>query len=368
MSNDYFSDIADIVDFNRARASNINNLEAGVDAAFDKLPSLATLKRVVQDAVTAGGTANALTVTTNYTISSYVTGQRIAFKASLANTGPATVNVDGVGAKALIRQGGAALASGDIVAGRIYDAVYDGTSFQVIGTVSGEVATAVAAAATSASASAVSASLASASQSAAAASATEAQTAETNAETAKVAAEAARDAAEAAQLPSQTGHAGKILTTDGTSAAWAEPSYRWQQLGSEITTTGAGPWDFSSIGALANGYEALMLTVDITLGSGTGVQPTVRSQGTSGGVSGTNFGSITYASGDRMRGGIMLDGAARAFGVAVGGLSKFDGVRLAAAGHGDGGSFYLDGGVDLLGFGISTGTASAVSIKLWRRI
>lgn len=65
-----------------------------------------------------------------------VTGLEITFKANTANTTDATVNVNGLGVKALTKCSGGsvatALATGDIIAGQIVKAVYDGTQFQVI--------------------------------------------------------------------------------------------------------------------------------------------------------------------------------------------------------------------------------------------
>ena len=69
-------------------------------------------------------------------ISAYTAGLEITFKANTANTDGATVNVNGLGAKALTKASvgaiNTALATGDILAGQIIKAVYDGTQFQVI--------------------------------------------------------------------------------------------------------------------------------------------------------------------------------------------------------------------------------------------
>ena len=69
-------------------------------------------------------------------ISAYTAGLEITFKANTLNTDGATVNVNGLGAKALTKATSAgvntALATGDIIAGQIIKAVYDGTQFQVI--------------------------------------------------------------------------------------------------------------------------------------------------------------------------------------------------------------------------------------------
>ncbi len=80
---------------------------------------------------TAGGTADALTLTPTPAIAAYATGQRFMFKASSsANTGAATVAVSGLTAKD-IQLNDAALTAGAIAANKYYEIVYDGTQFQV---------------------------------------------------------------------------------------------------------------------------------------------------------------------------------------------------------------------------------------------
>ena len=49
-----------------------------------------------------------------------------------ANTGAATLNINGAGAKAIVKKGNVALVQGDIRAGSYHLLVYDGTNFEVI--------------------------------------------------------------------------------------------------------------------------------------------------------------------------------------------------------------------------------------------
>lgn len=77
----------------------------------------------------AGGTANALTLTPSTALTAYAEGIRIAFKATATNTTAATMNISGLGVKTLKSQKGAALVAGDITSGRIYTITYDGTDF-----------------------------------------------------------------------------------------------------------------------------------------------------------------------------------------------------------------------------------------------
>lgn len=62
----------------------------------------------------------------------YVTGQRFYFKPDTANTAAATLNVNGLGAKAVVRPDGSALVTGDILANQIIGVEYDGTSVMMI--------------------------------------------------------------------------------------------------------------------------------------------------------------------------------------------------------------------------------------------
>lgn len=61
----------------------------------------------------------------------YETGKAYLILFTNANTGASTLDIDGLGAIALVKEGGTALTSGDIKNGQIYECVYDGTNFQV---------------------------------------------------------------------------------------------------------------------------------------------------------------------------------------------------------------------------------------------
>ena len=87
----------------------------------------------ITGAITTTGSANAYVLTTGLSLAAYVAGQTFTIKASFGNTSTATINVDGLGAKDLRKNGTTALASGDIVSGNIYTISYDGTLFQILG-------------------------------------------------------------------------------------------------------------------------------------------------------------------------------------------------------------------------------------------
>jgi predicted RecA/RadA family phage recombinase len=90
--------------------------------------SLALLARFYADLGglgTVGGTADAITLTTASTYQALESGLTLSFKAGSAITGASTINVDGLGAKAIRRIGDSATQAGDIVANGVYLLRYD---------------------------------------------------------------------------------------------------------------------------------------------------------------------------------------------------------------------------------------------------
>lgn len=74
---------------------------------------------------TVGGSANAVTLTSLSTYQALETGLLVSLKAGSANTAAATLNLDGLGAKAIRRQGDTALLANDMVANGRYLLLYD---------------------------------------------------------------------------------------------------------------------------------------------------------------------------------------------------------------------------------------------------
>ena len=97
---------------------------------FDDLDALLT-------PIATTGSANAYVLTTGLSLAAYVTGQSFWIKPNFAPTGAATINVDGLGAKDLRKNGTTALASGDLATDQYYRITYNGTQFQVTGVLSG---------------------------------------------------------------------------------------------------------------------------------------------------------------------------------------------------------------------------------------
>ncbi len=66
-------------------------------------------------------------------ITAYASGQEFTIRFANANTGPATININGLGAKDIRKGVSTALVAGDILAGRAIRLHYDGTNFQIVG-------------------------------------------------------------------------------------------------------------------------------------------------------------------------------------------------------------------------------------------
>lgn len=90
----------------------------------------------VQDGAFCGvadtGAADAYAIALSPAVTAYAAYQTFWFIAANANTGASTLNVNGLGAKAMKKHHDLALESGDIEAGQLVGVAYDGTNFQMI--------------------------------------------------------------------------------------------------------------------------------------------------------------------------------------------------------------------------------------------
>jgi hypothetical protein len=84
---------------------------------------------------TAAGT-NTYTATLNPAISAYSATDVYFILFTNGNTGASTLNLNGLGAKAIVKNGSTAIISGDISAGQVYALAYDGTNLQILGKLS----------------------------------------------------------------------------------------------------------------------------------------------------------------------------------------------------------------------------------------
>jgi hypothetical protein len=74
---------------------------------------------------------NTIVATGPVGVSAYVAGQVFRFISAGANTGATTININTIGAKAIVKLNGSPLTSGDIPSGAMVAVAYDGTSFQL---------------------------------------------------------------------------------------------------------------------------------------------------------------------------------------------------------------------------------------------
>jgi hypothetical protein len=65
-------------------------------------------------------------------LTAYAAGNLFSLVVPNTNTGASTINIDGLGAKAITRTGTTALVAGDMIATEVVIVVYDGTRFQLI--------------------------------------------------------------------------------------------------------------------------------------------------------------------------------------------------------------------------------------------
>ncbi len=126
--------MASIYDWSTTAASNANS-DSGINFAEGQAPStvnnssrqlmgrVAELVSDIGGTQTFGGTADALTLTAKSAFTAYADGQIVAAKAAADNTGAATLNVNGIAAKAIrkmLSTGDSALAAGDILEDGIF--------------------------------------------------------------------------------------------------------------------------------------------------------------------------------------------------------------------------------------------------------
>lgn len=129
-------------------AANNSNSDSAINWAENQAPGTvngsarAMMGRVAEfvgdigGTLTAGGTANALTVDANSAFTAYADGLIVSFKASADNTGATTLNVNSVGAKAIRKMtsaGEGALDAGDIKNGYTYEVRYSTTANSAAG-------------------------------------------------------------------------------------------------------------------------------------------------------------------------------------------------------------------------------------------
>jgi len=113
-------------------ADPITNLEAATKQYVDGLTEYAVLQSGYPIYALSTGASSNYVVTLAPIPAAYTTGMVINFKADFTNTVAATLDVNGLGVKNIVRADNTPTEANDITNGRIITVVYDGVSFQVI--------------------------------------------------------------------------------------------------------------------------------------------------------------------------------------------------------------------------------------------
>ena len=104
----------------------------GVGSAATDSANISQVQSSFGTFLTVSGT-NTITATVNPSLTAYAVGQLFNFLAAATNTGAVTINISSLGAKSIVKNGTTGLVAGDIISGALYQIVYDGTNFQLIG-------------------------------------------------------------------------------------------------------------------------------------------------------------------------------------------------------------------------------------------
>lgn len=95
------------------------------------IPADVVLQSTAQIYGADAGVSDAYAISMSPTVTGLATGQLINFRANTANTGAATLNVDGLGAVPILKNGATPVDTNDILAGQLVTVIYDGTNFQM---------------------------------------------------------------------------------------------------------------------------------------------------------------------------------------------------------------------------------------------
>ena len=107
------------------------NLKATLKTYFD---GLSFLDQTGSKTFAVASGTDTYTAALTPSITSYGSGNEFLIQFTNANTSTTpTININGLGAKTIVKRNNAALIAGDIAAGQIYKIAYDGTNFRILG-------------------------------------------------------------------------------------------------------------------------------------------------------------------------------------------------------------------------------------------
>lgn len=128
MSNDYYNVAASITRHTLARSSAILSAFQAIASGFEKLPAKDALHQGTTTFSEATGVANTYAVEMPLTLTNYARGQHFRVLINVTNSGPSTLDVDGLGARSIRRVDGTHVEEGDLTYGDVADFVFDGTN------------------------------------------------------------------------------------------------------------------------------------------------------------------------------------------------------------------------------------------------
>lgn len=94
--------------------------------------SLNDFNTATYNLLTAVAGTNTITATGPLSFSAYAGGKDFEFVPAVTNTGAVTININGLGARAITKYGTTPLVAGDLVAGAVVRIIDDGTRFQLL--------------------------------------------------------------------------------------------------------------------------------------------------------------------------------------------------------------------------------------------
>lgn len=326
VTNPYYEFTPEFIPGTKARSEDVNVQFQAIQNAFDFLPASS-------DAITTGtatfapetGAGNAYVVTMPDTRTIENDGDEVIFFATHTNTGAATLEVDGLGAKSIVRADGNALTANDIQNGLLYVMRYDATNsrYQLVGPSTSYLTDITA----SEAAAAASAAAALASENAAALSESNAATSEANAAASESLAQEWADKAINSAITGNPGLYSARHWADGAAQAWAinpedsaigttfggdgattYSAYHWAQKASATsglplpTTAGA----MLRVNNAINAFEENTNVLSDPAGIGIAITKVTGAYGLS--IDGGNFTNepVAYFKGNNGTGGILL--------------------------------------------------------------
>jgi uncharacterized membrane protein len=132
MANDYYNNTLNPPFLSPATSASVRDQFKDLKAAFDLLPTKASIYDGKVSFGTCAGSAGAYVVTTQKGVTALAAGAAIGFLPNHANTGAATVNVDTLGVKAIVTADGYPVSLGDLTTSCVVALVYNGTHWRQV--------------------------------------------------------------------------------------------------------------------------------------------------------------------------------------------------------------------------------------------